>query len=158
MKTCPSISLQNLCFTTVKIFPQQGNVSERRHRSTSHLRLAFLLSLIPRPWYPCSSPYDINLHFHLCLCLSLSISSSSPSTCASHRPLLLSLLKAKKSQILLLNHSYFNGKQLHIKSGDGEEEGGNVGAGIDGLKGKKHTADMWLLAYGLWKKGWAEDW
>lgn len=125
MKTCPSISPHNFHFTTAKIFPQQGNVNERRHLSTSHPRLTFLLLSHPSslsaqyktspspPPYIGFSPLS---SFPLFLILYLFLPSQS--TCASHHLLLLSLLKAKKSQISPLNRSYFNGKQLDIKKGD----------------------------------------
>lgn len=61
----------------------------------------------------------INLHVRFFPLLPPFFSSPSLRTSASHRMLLLSLLKAKENQISPLNHSYFNGKQPDIKKREG---------------------------------------
>lgn len=69
IKTCPSISPHNFHFTTVKIFPQQGNVNEWRHLSTSHPLLALRLSLSSLLILLFLYVFDINLYFILSLLL-----------------------------------------------------------------------------------------
>lgn len=63
----------------------------------------------------------INLHVCFFPLFPPFLSSPSLRTSASHRMLLLSLLKAKENQISPLNHSYFNGKQPDIKKKGGLE-------------------------------------
>lgn len=63
----------------------------------------------------------INLHVRFFPLFPPFLSSPSLRTSASHRMLLLSLLKAKENQISPLNHSYFNGKQPDIKKKGGLE-------------------------------------
>lgn len=139
MRTCPSIRLHNLHYTTIKIFPQQDHVNEQHHLETSHPMLALLsLSYLFLDFPVLSVWYKPSLSPSPSFCLSssipspFSISFPSRSTCASHRPLILSLLKAKRSQTSPFNPSYFNGKQLNIKKGHEEGKGGSVGIIIDG--------------------------
>lgn len=94
------------------------------------------MTIFPQPaivsqWHHCF----LNLHIRVFPRFPPFSCSASQQTSASHRTLLLSLLKAKENQISPLNHSYFNGKQLDIKKRWGRAgDGKNGGIKITGSK------------------------
>lgn len=90
MKTFSCRSQRSIAFNRVTIFPQPAIVIQWHH----------CFPLYKPSHFPPFPPFSC---------------SASQQTSASHRMLLLSLLKAKENQISPLNHSYFNGKQLDIK-------------------------------------------